>query len=97
MVIVYIDRLEEFGWKHADARTSLKNWIDAVDLAIWESKQDVLETFPKAKMIANNRARFEILHNKYRLIIQIDYEDSWVEVRFIGTHKEYDRINPEII
>jgi mRNA interferase HigB len=97
MVIIYIGKLEDFGWKHADARLSLSNWIEAVDLAIWESKQDVLRDFPSAKMIANNRARFEIVHNKYRLIIRIIYDRATVEIRFIGTHNEYDRINPEII
>jgi mRNA interferase HigB len=97
MVIIYIEKLEDFGWKHADARLSLSNWIEAVDLAIWESKQDVLRDFPSAKMIANNRARFEIVHNNYRLIIRIIYDRATVEIRFIGTHNEYDRINPEII
>lgn len=48
-------------------------------------------------MIRNNRARFEIVHNIYRLIAHISYEEQFVEIRFIGIHNEYDRIDPEII
>ena len=41
-------------------------------------KQDFLVDFPKVKMIKNNRARFEIVHNYYRLIAFIDYNDQEV-------------------
>jgi mRNA interferase HigB len=97
MTIFYLEKLNDFAKRHANARKSLATWKATTEEAIWKSKQDVLRDFPKAKMIANNRARFEIVHNNYRLIAFIDYEDRIVEVRFIGTHNEYDRINPASI
>lgn len=97
MIIVALEILEEFALKHAEARKSIIAWKSDVKQAIWESKQDVLHDFPQATMIANNRTRFEIVHNVYRLIIKIDYDDQIVEARFIGTHNEYGRIDPEKI
>lgn len=97
MLIVYLEKLIAFGKKHADGRKSLKTWQDITEKALWESKQDVLADFPNAKMIKNNRARFEIKHNTYRLIVFINYDAQMVVVRFIGTHNEYDRIDPETI
>lgn len=97
MKLVNLTALENFAIKHADARKSLTVWKQVVVLAKWKMKQDVLLDFPKARMLKNNRARFEILHNKYRLIAEVDYEDGFVQVRFIGTHAEYDKIDPEII
>src|SRR5690349_17299213 len=97
MFIVYVDKLTAFAKQHADARRSIDNWIEVVELASWKKKQDILAAFPKAKMIKNNRARFEIVHNKYRLIIEINYEADAVAVKFIGTHNEYERIDPETI
>jgi len=97
MIIVYLFRLTEFAKKHADSRKSLATWQDATERAIWKNKQDVLNNFPRAKMIENNKARFEINHNKYRLIVFISYDTQTVFIRFIGTHTEYDRIDPETI
>ena len=97
MLIVYLEKLSAFAKKHADSRKSLATWQDVTEKAVWKNKQDVLTDFPNAKMIKNNRARFEIKHNTYRLIVYISYDAERVVVRFIGTHNEYDRIDPETI
>ncbi len=97
MQVVYLEKLRNFSPQHADSRKSLSAWKTVVENANWKNKQDVLNAFPKAKMIKNNRAGFEILHNTYRLIALIDYNDNLVYIRFIGTHNEYDMINPETI
>ena len=97
MTIVYLRKLDDFSKKHADARKSLATWKKVTEESVWKKKQDVLISFPNAKMIVNNRARFEIVHNKYRLIAQVFYDDEYVEIRFIGTHNEYDKIDPSTI
>ena len=97
MLIVYLEKLTVFSKNHANARKSLAVWKMVVERTSWRKKQDVLIDFPKAKMNKNNRARFEIVRNTYRLIAQISYEDQIVEIRFIGTHNEYDKIDPETI
>jgi len=93
MKIVQPMLLENFAKQHANARKSLATWRKAVEEATWKKNQDVLKDFPNARMLPNKRARFEILHNAYRLIAELDYEDSILDIRFIGTHSEYDKIN----
>ena len=64
-----------------------------VQEAQWARGADILADFPKAKLIPGKRARFKITGNRYRLVIEVDYTDGIVEIRFIGTHSEYDQIN----
>ena len=59
----------------------------------WQKSSDVLQDFPDADPIKNNRVVFNIAGNKYRLIVQLSYLRQWVFIKFIGTHAEYDRID----
>lgn len=97
MIVSNIRLLSFFARNHASTRKSLLTWERIVEESTWKNKMDVLRSFRDAKMIKNNRARFEIQHNKYRLIAEVDYADGIVEIRFIGTHSEYDKINPSTI
>lgn len=46
-------------------------------------------------MVVDDKVVFNICGNKYRLIVKVMYRTSVVYIRFIGTHKEYDKINAE--
>ena len=97
MKIIQPMMLEKFAKHHANARKSLATWKKVVEEVPWKKNKDVLKDFPNAKMLPNKRTRLEILHNTYRLVAELDYEDSLLDIRFIGTHSEYDKINTATI
>ena len=59
----------------------------------WQKPSDVLQDFPDADPIKNNRVVFNIAGNKYSLIVQLSFPRQWVFIKFIGSHAEYDRID----
>ncbi|WP_214073054.1 type II toxin-antitoxin system HigB family toxin [Mucilaginibacter sp. dw_454] len=97
MRIISQKKLLDFAKKHADAANSVSTWRKIVQEAEWKKGADILADFPKAKLIPSKRARFKIVGNKYRLIIEVDYADAVVEIRFVGTHNEYDNIDASSI
>ena len=80
-----------------DAKGALEAWYYEASRAQWASPADVKEQYPSASILKNNRVVFNIAGNKYRLVVRINYGSKTVFVRFIGTHREYDKINAEVI
>ena len=53
--------------------------------------------YRNASFVANDRVVFNIKGNDYRLVVAVRYEKGIMFIRFIGTHREYDRIDAETI
>lgn len=89
--------LREFWEKRHDAQQQLKTWHKETANASWENPNQIKAEYAKASILKNGRVVFNICGNKYRLIVDINYQRQWCFVRFIGTHSEYDKIDAEKI
>lgn len=76
MVILKLSLLDAFKKKHDPNRKRIAAWITLVRLAEWTKIKDILQDFPTAKVVSANRARFKIVGNKYRLVIEVEYIDK---------------------
>ena len=95
MRIIAVSALREF-WSRPgrrDAEQPLRAWVHIVRAADWTKPTDVKHMFRSADIVGNNRAVFDIGGNKYRLVAAIHYRGKRIYVRFIGTHKDYDRVD----
>src|SRR5690606_37870940 len=94
MQIIAKKALKDFWAKHNQAEAPLTAWYLAVSKADWSGPQDVKAMFGSADFVGDNRVIFDIGGNKYRLIVHISYKFHRVLIKFVGTHNEYDRIDP---
>ena len=97
MRIIARKTLRIFWEKHADAEMSLRAWFHEAKVAKWKNFQQIKKLYPAADVRLNNRVIFDIKGNRYRLIAKIHYNTGIVYLRFVGTHEQYSRINPDTV
>lgn len=93
MRIIARKTLSDFWDRHPDARQPLQAWYSDAQHAQWRLPADIKNVYRNASFLADNRVIFNIKGNDYRLIGVVQYAHGILYVRFIGTHREYDRID----
>ena len=99
MRIIAFRTLREF-WeqcKYADSESSLRSWYHDVKSVDWENSNELKKQYKNASIVGEGRVVFNIKGNTYRLVVLIDYEFQVIFIRFIGTHKQYDKIDSKTI
>jgi len=89
--------LREFWDTYPDSEEQLKTWYKEASNANWNTPSEIKAEYARVSILKSGRAVFNICSNKYRLIVNINYKRKWVFIRFIGTHKEYDKIDADKI
>lgn len=74
-------------------KAALDAWFHDVKRARWRNMADMKRRYATASIITADRVVFNIKGNSYRLVVAIDFEKEITWIKWIGTHKEYDRID----
>ena len=97
MRIIALSTLRAFWDKYPDSEPPLRAWYALASRAHWKTPANIKEAYRNASFTANNRVVFNVKGNDYRLVVSVRYDLGLMYVRFIGTHRKYDRINVETI
>ena len=103
MIVIGIDTVERYFAAHAGhrgvsaARSQYDAWLAIAVRSQWRSPEDVKASHPRASILKGSRVVFNIKGNDYRLVVAIDFEKQITWIRFVGTHKQYDKINAKTI
>lgn len=98
MQIIARRALRQFWERYPAAEKPLRAWYGTVAAAEWSGPADVKEVFGRnVDFVADNRIIFDIGGNKFRLVVHVSYRYRRVLVKFVGTHRDYDRIDPATV
>jgi mRNA interferase HigB len=73
--------------KHLDA------WYAEFEKASWKDPAELKAQFRSASIVSGERVVFNIKGNHYPLVVAINYHYQILLILWLGTHKEYDRID----
>jgi mRNA interferase HigB len=99
MRIIARRTLREFIASHAGHKdhpaleAALDAWFDEVRRARWKSAAELKRHYATASVVTAERVVFNIKGNSYRVVVSIDFEKAIVWIKWIGTHRDYDRID----
>ncbi len=93
MVVISYKTIREFSVRYPDAADSLNTWYTITERSDWANFNEIREIFNSVDATGNDRYVFNIRGNHYRLVALIQFNIRTVYILFVGTHKEYDKIN----
>ena len=76
-------------------KDQLDAWYAEAAKAKWKSSAELKAQYGSASIVSSERVVFNIKGNDYRLVVAINYHYQVLLIKWIGTHKEYDRIDAE--
>ncbi len=95
MQVIARRTLKPFWERYPSAEGPLRAWFAVVSQAEWRGPADVKRRFgTTVDFVADNRLIFDLSGNKYRLVVHVSYSFGRVLVKFVGTHSDYNRIDP---
>jgi mRNA interferase HigB len=74
-------------------KAALDAWFDEARKARWRSTADVKRRYATASVVSAERIVFNIKGNDFRLVVAVDFEKGVVWIKWLGTHRDYDRID----
>jgi mRNA interferase HigB len=93
VVVISYRTIREYADQHKDVEDQLNNWYTLAEESDWANFSEMRQLFNSVDSVGNGLYVFNIKGNNYRLIVRIIFRVRTIYIKFIGTHKEYDKVN----
>lgn len=68
-------------------------WYHELLTKEFKSFNELKRVYGHVSLVGDDRVVFNISGNKYRLVVRVVFEFKTIQVKWFGTHQEYDKIN----
>lgn len=76
-----------------EAALSLQQWYHDFLISEFKNFNEIKSKYGAASFLKDDRVVFNMMGNKYRLVVRILFEYKTVQIKWFGTHVESDKIN----
>ena len=81
------------GRQRAMVKAHLDAWYAEASRATWTNSAELKQQYRSASIVSAERVVFNIKGDEYRLVVAINYPHQVLLILWLGTHKEYDKID----
>ena len=85
--------LLDYCKKYPEAAAALQEWYYELLRSNFKSFNELKKVYGNASLIGDNRVIFNIMGNKFRLLVRVSFDFKAIQIKWFGTHSEYDRID----
>lgn len=79
--------------KYPKAKNALLKWYYELLEADFKNFNELKAVYKSASIVNDDRIVFNICGNDYRLVVRISFPYKAIQIKWFGTHKEYDAID----
>lgn len=82
-----------YGEKYPNAKNALFEWYYEFLKKDFKNFQELKSVYGNASLVGDDRVVINIMGNHYRLVVRVAFIYKTVQIKWFGTHAEYDKID----
>jgi len=79
--------------RYPGAAIALQGWYYELLKGEFKNFNEVKKVYGSVSLVGDDRVVFNILGNKYRLVVRMVFLFKVIQIKWFGTHAEYDKID----
>ena len=82
--------LLDYAAAYPSASNALFEWYHELANSDFRNFNELKSIYPSASIIKDNRVVFNIMGNRYRLVVRVIFDFKTIQIKWFGSHAEYD-------